>query len=96
MAEKQVDATGSVAANRPSGDEAVVRDSAQELIRQAPEPSEEGTDTKVYRVLYPNNHFVMEDMPVVSDVGTPLTADQAEKLLPVAEASGVRIVEVNE
>lgn len=94
MAEKQVDATGGVAANRPSGDEAVVRDSAQELIQQAPEPDAEGG--KVYAVVYPNDQFVMEGMPVVSSAGTPLTDEQARNLLPVAEACGVRIVEVTE
>lgn len=95
MAEKQM-VGDEVAANRPTPEGVIVRDSAQELIRQAPEPSEEGANTKIYQVMYPNDHFVMEDMPVVSTSGTPLTAEQAEKLLPVAEASGVRIVEVSE
>lgn len=93
MAEKQVAETGGVAANRPSAVE-IPEDSVEYVIRQAPEPTSEGG--KVYRVKYPTDLFVMEGMPVVTSTGTPLTEEQAEKLLPVAEESGVLIVEVTE
>lgn len=93
MAEKEVvEETGGVAANRPTGPEVEVQDTAADLISKAPEPSEEGG--KVYRVVYPDDHFVMEGMPVVTQSGVVLTDAQAEELLPVAEASGVKIVEV--
>jgi hypothetical protein len=84
---------GAVPINRPS-DVETVSGSAQELIEQAPAPTEEGG--KVYRVLYPTDQFVMEGHPVVTSSGTALTSEQADKLLPVAEASGVRIVEVED
>lgn len=93
MAEKEVGASGDVVANRPSNVE-VVPGSAAELMQNAPAPSEKAS--KSYRVLYPNDHFVMEGMPVVTTAGTPLTDAQAKQLLPVAEASGVQIVEVTE
>lgn len=94
MAEKQVvEETGGVAANRPTGPEVEVQGTAQDLIDNAPEPSSDG---KIYRVMYPNDHFVMEGMPVVNQSGVVLTDAQAEELLPVAEASGVKIVEVTE
>jgi len=84
---------GAVPIDRPSAQETVVG-SAQELIEQAPPPTEE--DGKKYRVLYPTDQFVMEGHPVVTSSGTALTNEQAEALLPVAEASGVRIVEVED
>ena len=93
MAEKQVDATGGVAANRPSGPEVAVRGSADELIANAPEPTDKGTG-KIYATVYPTDHFVMEGMPVVGIAGVRLTKAQADELIPAAEASGVRIVEV--
>lgn len=92
MAEMQVDATGDVVANRPS-EVTEPSNSVAELVRNAPEPSENAS--AVYQVLYPTDQFVMEGMPVVTTAGTPLTDEQAEKLLPVAEASGVKIVKVD-
>lgn len=91
MAEKQLGVDGDVVANRPS-DVEVAPGSAADLVRNAPAPNEKAS--KSYRVLYPNDHFVMEGMPVVTTAGTPLTDAQAKQLLPVAEASGVTIVEV--
>ena len=92
MAEKQVAPTGEVVANRPTGPETVVKGSAQELIENAPEPTEEGG--KLYKVAYPNDVFIVADHPVVSSAGTRLTDEQAKEVLSAAEASGVRIVEV--
>jgi hypothetical protein len=92
MAEKQVDATGGIAANRPSGPEVVIPGSASELIANAPVPADKGG--KIYRVSYPTDHFVVNDMPVVDTTGVRLTAEQAKTVLEAAEASGVKIVEV--
>lgn len=94
MAEKEVGASGDVVANRPTPDGVLIAGGSHELIAQAPEPSDKAK--KSYRVLYPSDNFVMEGMPVITHTGTPLTDDQAKKLLPVAEASGVRIAEVTE
>lgn len=94
MAEIEKDAQGNVAANRPTGPGVVIPGSTDELIAQAPSPSDKAK--KAYKVVYPTSNFVMEGMPVISDAGTPLTDEQAKKLLPVAEASGVKIVEVTE
>lgn len=92
MAEKEVvPQPGAVPINRPS-DQGFVRGSVEELIADAPDPAKSGG--KIYRVQYPTDRFVMEGMPVVDSVGVRLTADQAKNLLPVAEASGVKIVEV--
>src|SRR5215212_8536016 len=85
---------GAVPINRPS-EQDVVAGSAQELVEQAPEPTDD-EGSKVYAVSYPTDQFVMEGMPVVTTTGTPLTSEQVDKLLPVAEASGVKIVEVAE
>ena len=93
MAEKNVDTSGNVTANRPST-EGVVLESAEHVVRQAPDPVDKGG--KIYKVLYPTDQFVMEGMPVVNTVGVRLTAEQAKNLLPVAETSGVQIVEVTE
>lgn len=92
MAEKEVTPDGSVSANRPTGPEVELRNTADDLVRTAPEPSDKAK--KSYRCLYPTDRFVMEGMPVVTASGTPLTDEQFKKLSPVAEASGVRIVEV--
>lgn len=94
MAEKEVSPQGDVTANRPTGPDVNVQDSAQELIRQAPEPTEKGG--KIYKVLYPNNYFVVANMPVINNTGVRLTKAQADEILPAAEASGVRIVEVED
>ena len=95
MAEKQVvEETGGVAANRPTGPEVVVRGSADELIADAPEPTTDGKTGKVYQVMYPTDNFVVPGHPVVTSAGTRLTKSQADEILPAAEASGVRIVEV--
>lgn len=94
MAEKQVAPTGEVVANRPTGPETVVSGSAQELIDSAPAPSDKAS--KVYRVQYPNDVFVVDGHPVVSSAGTPLTKEQADAVLRAAEASGVKIVEVED
>lgn len=94
MAEKEVDATGGVAANRPTGPEVAVQGSADELVRNAPDPTTEGG--KIYKVLYPTDQFVMEGHPVVGTAGVRLTTEQADEILPAAEASGVKIVEVTE
>jgi len=93
MAEKQVVEGGGVAANRPTGPDVVVPGSAEELIAQAPEPTDKGTG-KIYQVLYPTDHFVVHGHPVVTSSGTRLTKAQADEVLPAAEASGVKIVEV--
>jgi hypothetical protein len=93
MAENAVGASGAVPIDRPSTVEGVVG-GADELIRQAPEPSEKAK--KVYRVLYPTDHFVVPGHPVVTTAGVPLTDDQAKVVLPAAEASSVKIVEVGE
>jgi len=93
MAEKQVDATGDVVANRPSDTE-VLNNETHELIRSAPDPVDKGG--KIYKVLYPTDHFVVEGYPVVDSTGVRLTAEQAKTLLPAAEASGVKIVEVQD
>lgn len=92
MAEIEKDAAGNVAANRPTGPEVVIRGSADELIAQAPGPSDKAK--KAYKSVYPNDNFIMEGMPVVTSAGTPLTDEQYKKIAPVAEASGVKIVEV--
>lgn len=89
MAEKQVDTT----VGRPSTVEEVVG-SADELIRQAPEPNDKAK--KVYKVLYPVDHFVVQGYPVVTTAGVPLTDAQAKEVLAAAEASEVRIVEVED
>lgn len=57
---------------------------------------EDASTTKTYQTQYPTDRFVMEGMPDITSAGTPLTEEQAEKLLPLAEASGVTIVEVGE
>ena len=94
MAEIEKDGAGNVAANRPTGPGVVIPGSTDELIAQAPDPSDKAK--KAYKVVYPTCNFLMEGMPVVTDAGTPLTDEQAKKILPVAEASGVKIVEVTE
>jgi hypothetical protein len=91
MAEMETGAETAAEINRPSM-EGVVRGSTADLVRNAPEPSDKAK--KSFRVLYPDDQFVMEGMPVVTTAGTPLTDEQAKKMLPVAEASGVQIVEV--
>lgn len=91
MAEKEVSPQGDVVANRPSGDDVVLRETADDLVRRAPEPATKGG--KIYKVMYPTDRFVMEGMPVVDTAGVRLTAEQAKEVLPVAEASGVQIVE---
>lgn len=91
MAEINKDTAGNVTANRPSAVD-VPLESVADLIEQAPEPSDEAKG--VFRVQYPDDNFVMEGMPVVTAAGTPLTDAQAQEILPVAEASGVRIVQV--
>jgi len=93
MAEKQL-VGDEVAANRPTGPEVEVKDSAQELVRSAPEPADKGG--KIYKVLYPADQFVMAGHPVVNTTGVRLTKAQADEILPVAEESGVRIVEVGD
>lgn len=94
MAEKQM-VGDEVAANRPTGPEVEVQDSASELVRNAPEPTED-EGSKIYKVMYPTDQFVMEGMPVVNTTGVRLTGDQAEKVLEAAKASEVRIVEVED
>lgn len=93
MAEKEVDATGDVIANRPS-DLPVPAGTVEELVRSAPDPAADGG--KIYAVQYPNDRFIVADHPVVESSGTRLTEEQANTILPAAEASGVRIVEVSE
>lgn len=93
MAEKKetVPGPGAVPINRPSEvDEA--RGSVEELVRNAPDPTEKGG--KVYKVVYPVDRFLLEGYPVVDSDGVRLTSEQANTVLPAAEASGVRIVEV--
>jgi len=91
MAEKQM-VGNEVAANRPTGPEVEVRGSVSELLKGAPEPTEKGG--KLYKVLYPTDQFFVEGHPVVTTDGTRLTAEQAKAIVPAAQASGVRIVEV--
>lgn len=93
MAEKQI-VGDEVAANRPTGPEVEVRDGANELVRNAPEPTDKGG--KIYKVLYPTDQFVKEGQPVVNSNGVRLTKAQADEILPAAAASGVQIVEVTE
>jgi len=96
MAEKQADKqvnTAADGANRPSAVE-TVQDSAEHLVRESPEPSDKAN--KSYRVAYPTDQFVVPGHPVVTTAGTPLTDAQAKEVLPAAEASGVRIVEVED
>lgn len=93
MAEKEVSPQGDVTANRPTADDVNLRDTADDLVRRAPEPTTKGG--KIYKVMYPTDRFVMEGMPVVDTSGVRLTAEQAKELLPMAEASGVKIVEVD-
>ena len=94
MAEKEVASTGEVVANRPTGPEVEVSGGAQELVRKAPDPVEDGG--KIYKVLHPDNYFVVAGNPVVNNEGVRLTTEQADVILPAAKASGVRIVEVEE
>jgi hypothetical protein len=94
MAEKQM-VGDEVAANRPTGPEVEVKDSATELVSSAPEPTDD-EGAKIYKVMYPVDQFVVEGQPVVTTTGVRLTAEQAEEILPLAEASGVTIVEVTE
>lgn len=93
MAEKKetVPGPGAVPINRPSEVEEV-SGSAEELVRNAPEPTEKGG--KIYRVVYPTDRFVVEGHPVVDSSGVRLTKEQADSVIPLAEASGVKIVEV--
>jgi len=91
MAEKQM-VGDEVAANRPTGPEVELRDTAQDLIRKAPAPTEKGG--KIYKVMYPTDMFVVQGHPVVNSTGVRLTQEQAKVILPAAEASGVRIVEI--
>lgn len=79
-------------ANRPSTAEPLNR--TEELIAAAPDPSKSGG--KVYKVQYPTNRFLVEGHPVVDTTGVRLTAEQAKAILPAAEASGVKIVEVQD
>ena len=83
-----------VAANRPTGPEVELRDTAADLVREAPEPTDED-GAKVYKVVYPADLFVVAGHPVVNTEGVRLTSAQAEEILPAAEASGVKIVEVD-
>lgn len=94
MAEKVIVEGGGVAANRPTGPMDLELNETDALIEAAPEPATEGG--KIYRVLYPTDQFLMEGMPLVHTGGVRLTQDQADEVLPAAEASGVRIVEVAE
>lgn len=94
MAEKEFTPDGSVAANRPTAPDVVVEGSVDELVRKAPGPSDKAK--KSYRVLYPDDQFIMEGLPVITSTGTPLTDEQWKKVEPTAQASGVRIVEVTE
>lgn len=90
MAEKQVHEP--LPANRPSVAEP--QDRTEELIAAAPDPSKSGG--KIYKVQYPTSRFVLEGHPVVDTDGVRLTAEQAKTVLPAAEASGVKIVEVED
>lgn len=93
MAEKQVHGVSEdLPANRPSNAEPLNR--TEELIAAAPDPAKSGG--KIYRVQYPTSRFVMEGQPVVDTAGVRLTAEQAKAILPLAEASGVKIVEVGD
>jgi hypothetical protein len=56
------------------------------------EPAVEGG--KIYKVAYPTDHFVVNDLPVIDSTGVVLTDEQAQTVLEAADASGVRIVEV--
>lgn len=94
MAEKEIVEGGGVAANRPTGPMDLELNETDALIESAPEPVTEGG--KIYQVMYPIDRFVVEGMPVVNTGGVRLTQDQADEVLPAAEASGVRIVEVAE
>lgn len=85
---------GAVPINRPS-EQDVVAGSAQELVEQAPEPTDD-EGSKLYAVSYPTDQFVLEGIPVVNTVGVRLTQEQADKLLSAAEANGVKITEVAE
>jgi hypothetical protein len=93
MAEKDTGTQGAVPINRPSEVTEVVG-SAEELVRQAPDPTNKGG--KIYQVAYPIDQFVVEGQPVVNTTGVRLTDAQAKEILPAAEASGVKIVEVKE
>jgi hypothetical protein len=56
------------------------------------EPVVEGG--KIYKVAYPTDHFVVDGLPVIDSTGVVLTDEQAQTVLEAADASGVRIVEV--
>lgn len=94
MAEKEVSPQGDVTANRPTPPEVVIEDSVGDIIRKAPKPSSKAR--KSYRCMYPTDQFIMAEMPVITTKGTPLTDEQFKAVAPVAEASGVRIVEVSD
>jgi hypothetical protein len=66
--------------------------SADEAVAAAPDPSDKGSK-KVVRVMYPTDRFVVEDVPVITTEGTPLTAEQFKKASEAAAASGVKLVE---
>jgi hypothetical protein len=51
-------------------------------------------DGKIYKVAYPIDHFVVDGLPVIDSTGVVLTDEQAQTVLEAADASGVRIVEV--
>jgi hypothetical protein len=49
---------------------------------------------KIYKVAYPTDHFVVNGLPVINSTGVVLTDEQAQTVLEAADASDVRIVEV--
>lgn len=67
--------------------------SASEAVEAAPEPTK-SEKAKIYRTTWPTDRFVVEDLPVVTTEGVPLTQAQAKKVLAVADSCGVTVEEV--
>lgn len=69
---------------------------AADAVAKAPEPSDKGG--KVVRCASPTHKFVVEGLPVVTQEGTRVTAEQFKTLSEAAEKQrpAVRLVEVEE
>lgn len=71
-----------------------VENTTTEVVAKAPEPSS-GAKKKV-AVAWPSNQLVVEGLPVVTNEGTPVTAEQHKQLEEAAKRSGITLREVND
>lgn len=77
-------------AQDPTALETEATEGAETAKREAPEASDSGD--KTVQVLFPNDEFVIEGVPVITSGGTALTSDQVETATKAAKASGVRLM----